>query len=48
VRVIPDSPLVVALDGHGDRIPGLPKPWGTEGVRRSDGSVITASLPRAT
>ncbi len=48
VRVTTDGPVVVPLDGHGDRIPGLPKPWGTEGVRRSDGSVITASLPRAT
>ena len=31
VRVIPDSPLVVALDGHGDRIPGLPEALGHRG-----------------
>jgi alpha,alpha-trehalose phosphorylase len=47
VTVTGREPVVVVLDGHGDRIPGLPRPWGTEGVRRSDGSVITASVPRA-
>ena len=44
VVVTPREPVVVRLDGHGDRIPGLPRPWGTEGVRRTDGSVITASV----
>ena len=41
------EPVTVPLDGQGPRIPGGPKAWGKDGVRRADGTVITASVPHA-
>ena len=46
VQVTPDEPVVVPLDGQGPRLPGGPPVWGRDGVRRADGTVITASVPR--
>ena len=46
VQVTPDEPVVVPLDGQGPRMPGGPPVWGRDGVRRADGTVITASVPR--
>jgi alpha,alpha-trehalose phosphorylase len=40
--------VTVPLDGHGPRLPGGPPAWGREGVRRADGTVISASVPHAT
>ena len=45
VQVGADQPVVVPLDGMGPRLPGAPPAWGREGVRRADGSVITATVP---
>jgi alpha,alpha-trehalose phosphorylase len=46
VQVTPDEPVVVPLDDQGPRLPGGPPVWGRDGVRRADGTVITASVPR--
>ncbi len=46
VQLSAEEPVVVPLDGHGPRIPGHPPAWGRDGVRRADGTVITASVPR--
>ena len=48
VQVTADEPVTVPLDGQGPRLPGTPPVWGRDGVRRADGTVITASVPRAT
>ncbi|HYO38352.1 MAG TPA: glycosyl hydrolase family 65 protein [Nocardioidaceae bacterium] len=48
VQVTADAPVVGPLDGMGPRLSGTPPPWGRDGVRRADGSVITASVPRGT
>ena len=45
VQIGADQPVVVPLDGQGPRMPGEPRPWIREGLRRADGSVITASVP---
>jgi alpha,alpha-trehalose phosphorylase len=47
VQVTMGEPVTVPLDGQGPRLPGGPPVWGRDGVRRADGTVITASLPRA-
>ncbi|MGA8211597.1 MAG: glycosyl hydrolase family 65 protein, partial [Nocardioidaceae bacterium] len=47
VQVGADEPVVLPLDGHGPRLPGSPPAWGRDGVRRADGTVITASVPHA-
>ena len=47
VQVTPGEPVVVPLDGQGPRLPGDPPAWVRDGVRRSDGTVITASVPHA-
>jgi alpha,alpha-trehalose phosphorylase len=47
VEVTAQEEVVVPLDDQGPRLPGLPTPWVREGVRRADGSIITASVPRA-
>ena len=36
------------LDGQGLRLPDGPPAWGRDGVRRADGTVISASVPHAT
>jgi alpha,alpha-trehalose phosphorylase len=46
VEVTPDEPVVVPLAHQGPRLAGAPASWGRDGVRRADGTVITASLPR--
>jgi alpha,alpha-trehalose phosphorylase len=46
VQVTTAEPVVVPLDGQGPRMPGGPPVWGRDGVRRADGTVITASVPR--
>jgi alpha,alpha-trehalose phosphorylase len=45
VTVAVDEPVVVPLDGQGPRLPGDPPAWVRDGVRRADGTVITASVP---
>ncbi len=47
VQVAADDAVVVPLDGQGPRIEGELVNWISEGVRRADGTVITASVPRA-
>jgi alpha,alpha-trehalose phosphorylase len=47
VLVTDEAPLVLPLDGQGPRLAGSPPRWGRDGVRRADGTVITASVPRA-
>ncbi|MEP7088733.1 MAG: glycosyl hydrolase family 65 protein, partial [Nocardioidaceae bacterium] len=47
VAVAPDEPVVVPLDGQGPRIRGDAPAWVRDGVRRADGSVITASVPQS-
>jgi alpha,alpha-trehalose phosphorylase len=47
VTVTSQEPVSVPLEDQGRRLPGKPPAWGREGVRRADGSVITASVPRA-
>ncbi len=42
-----DHPVVVALDGHGPRIPGLLPKRPQTGGTRTDGSRITAGVPSA-
>ena len=46
VEVTLDEPVVVPLADQGPRLAGAPASWGRDGVRRADGTVITASLPR--
>jgi alpha,alpha-trehalose phosphorylase len=46
VEVTLDEPVVVPLSDQGPRLAGAPASWGRDGVRRADGTVITASLPR--
>jgi alpha,alpha-trehalose phosphorylase len=45
VQLVAGEAVTVPLDGQGPRTQGAPKGWTTEGVRRADGSVITASVP---
>ncbi|ROS54144.1 glycoside hydrolase family 65 protein [Frigoribacterium sp. PhB24] len=46
VRVTPDAPVRVALDGQGPRITTrVPTTSDLRGLMRADGSVITASIP---
>ncbi|MDR3359156.1 MAG: hypothetical protein LBO20_00550 [Bifidobacteriaceae bacterium] len=45
VRVSGDQPMRVPLDGQGPRLIGAPTARDIEGARRSDGSVITSSVP---
>ncbi len=47
VQVTLGEDVVVPLDGQGPRLPGDPPAWVRDGVRRSDGTVITASVPNA-
>ncbi len=47
VQVASGDAVVVPLDGQGPRIDGELVNWISEGVRRADGTVITASVPRA-
>ncbi len=39
------EPVTVPLDGQGPRIDGAPRPVALEGMRREDGSIVTASVP---
>lgn len=48
VEVTDEEPVLVPLSDQGPRIHGLPPPWPQEGVRRSDGTLITASVPHGT
>ncbi len=41
------APVTVPLDGQGPRIDGRPDPVALRGIVRSDGTVITASVPHA-
>jgi alpha,alpha-trehalose phosphorylase len=45
VAVRPGAPAVVALDGQGPRLTGVPSTSDLEGSRREDGSLIVASVP---
>jgi len=45
VQVTAQAPQTVLLQNQGSRLPGAPRPWARDGVRRSDGSLITASVP---
>jgi alpha,alpha-trehalose phosphorylase len=45
VTVTAEETVVVPLDGQGPRLPGVAPAWVKDGVRRADGSVITASVP---
>ena len=45
VQVTDVEPVVVPLEDHGPRLPGDTPAWVRDGVRRADGSVITASVP---
>jgi alpha,alpha-trehalose phosphorylase len=47
VEVFGEETVVVPLDGQGPRLSGNAPSWVRDGVRRDDGSVITASVPRA-
>jgi alpha,alpha-trehalose phosphorylase len=47
VDVFGEETVVVPLDGQGPRLSGNAPSWVRDGVRRADGSVITASVPRA-
>jgi alpha,alpha-trehalose phosphorylase len=46
VEVTLDEPVVVPLADQGPRLAGAPASLGRDSVRRADGTVITASLPR--
>ncbi len=48
VEVTAEEPILVPLAHQGPRIDGLPPAWPQDGVRRSDGTVITASVPHGT
>jgi len=48
VEVTLDEPVTVPLSDQGPRLAGGPPAWVRDGVRRADGTVITASVPRAT
>ena len=39
------EPVTVALDGQGPRIDGRPEPLALQGMRREDGTIVTASVP---
>ncbi len=45
VRAGSGAPVVVPLEGQGPRIPGRPRPLALQGMRRPDGSIVTASVP---
>jgi alpha,alpha-trehalose phosphorylase len=45
VQVTDVEPVVVPLEDQGPRLPGDTPSWVRDGVRRADGSVITASVP---
>jgi alpha,alpha-trehalose phosphorylase len=45
VSIRPGAPAVVALDGQGPRLTGVPSTSDLEGSRREDGSLIVASVP---
>jgi alpha,alpha-trehalose phosphorylase len=45
VAVRPGAPVLVALDGQGPLVTGVPSTSDLEGSRREDGSLIVASLP---
>ena len=45
VQVTAAEPVIVPLDGQGERLAGNTPAWVQEGVRRADGTVITASVP---
>jgi alpha,alpha-trehalose phosphorylase len=45
VQVTAQTPQTMPLQDQGSRLAGAPAAWAREGVRRSDGSVITASVP---
>lgn len=45
VTVTRAAPVTVALDGQGPRVGGEPEPRAMLGLRRPDGSVVTASVP---
>jgi alpha,alpha-trehalose phosphorylase len=47
VQVTAQDPVSVPLTDQGPRLPGTPAAWARDGVRRTDGSVITASVPHA-
>jgi alpha,alpha-trehalose phosphorylase len=48
VQVTTQQSTVVTLTDQGPRLPGAPAGWASDGVRRADGSLITASVPNAT
>jgi alpha,alpha-trehalose phosphorylase len=48
LEVTPAEAVTVPLDGQGLRLPDGPPAWGRDGVRRADGTVISASVPHAT
>jgi alpha,alpha-trehalose phosphorylase len=45
VVVRPGAPSVVALEGQGRHLTGVPRTSDLEGARREDGSIIVASVP---
>ena len=45
VAVRPGEPSVVALDGQGPRLTGVPSTSDLEGSRREDGTLLYASIP---
>ncbi|MBW9207578.1 glycoside hydrolase family 65 protein [Mumia sp. zg.B17] len=45
VHVTAEEPVVVPLDGQGPLLEGGPGPGPLDGVRRADGSIITATVP---
>jgi alpha,alpha-trehalose phosphorylase len=45
VTILPGEPTVVALDGQGPVLTGVPSTSDLEGSRREDGSIIFASVP---
>jgi alpha,alpha-trehalose phosphorylase len=48
VQVAGREPVTIPLAGQGPRLSGVPPVWGRDGVRRADGTMITASVPHAT
>ena len=47
VQVTAEASMTIPLQDQGPRLPGTPAAWVQEGVRRTDGSLITASVPNA-
>ncbi|WP_370617154.1 glycoside hydrolase family 65 protein [Mumia sp. Pv 4-285] len=45
VHVTAKEPVIVPLDGQGPALGGTPGPGPLDGVRRADGSIITATVP---